>query len=263
MKLKIKRGASFFFTATMVMTLGASAVDFPSVNESSEFNIILEDTAGNPVADANVYLFSYDDNEIVKSGVSDETGICEIVFTPEYGEEEENSVGQVYKNFLIYIQKTGFNPQPYQTTKVYGSVDEGDNETDYTITLSENPAYTLSVPVTPNSTETSTDVSTPFTVTRADPNSRAVGGYKVPGFWNADVPIGEFHVDKNGILEVSYTASDSVTLEAGFQSTGAITVSGSRKCDLDNLSKSEYAPFTTTSSRGMKKVYYTGGTFET
>lgn len=263
MKSKFKRIVSFVFAATMVLTLGASAVGFPAVDKSSEFNIVLEDTAGNPVADANVYLFSYDDNEIVKSGISDETGICEIIFTPEYDTEEENSAGQVYKNFLIYIQKSGFNPQPYQTTKVYGLVDEGDNETDYLITLSENPNYTVNAPVTVNSTESSSEVSAPFTVTRADPRSRAVGGYKVPGFWNADVPIGEFHIDNNGTLDVAYTASDSVIVEAGFQAGGGITVSGSRKCDLENLSKSEYASFTATSNQGMKKIYYTGGTFET
>lgn len=265
MKCRKKIFVSFMLVLMMLATMNTYAVEADTADNRDSFNIYVEDESGNAVDSAQVYLYCFQPRDIVASGISSEDGTCEFSYMPELELSEEENLDQTYRDFLIYVDKNGYIPQSYSLTKYYGL--ESKNESDFKIVLKTDCGMAIQ---TDMDTELAADINNivkaqepkPFYVIMGEDLSNTVQSEaSVPDsyYWNVDVPIGHFHADKNSILNVTFSASDSVTVKSGVKISGIFNIVGSRTRTLG--SSSSYAAFTATSSRAQEKTYYTGARF--
>lgn len=265
MKLRFKKILATLTVASLLLSMNVFADEKDAVNESSgQFNVFVEDIAGEAITSANVYVYSFTDDEIVASGITDSAGECNLYYMPKFDEEDRTTA---YRDFLIYVQKDGYISGSWDLTKFYDMDDT--NETEFIIRLDlDNQLSTQAV-----NSELSADmmeyISTqpelPFYVIRGTSlnNATTLSETDNSTFWNEEIPLGYFHVCKGATLTVAFSTSDKICVESGVKNefgTFSIQSAGSRRREFET--KTTFPEYTTTSSGGRKRLYSTSGTFE-
>lgn len=186
---------------------------------------------------------------------------------PKLDDSTESIVDQ---DFLICVQKEGYESGFCDLTKLYSK--DLYNDTQYPVVMDiTNPSVLCSESQVLSAEAMqylSAKGAQPFYVIRGREleqidelipnNSNSTRGST---FWNENIPIGIFHVNKNSSLGVTFASTDSVTVQSGIKrDTGVCSISGSRTKTFGSLT--EFNPFTTTLSTPQQKTYYTGGYFE-
>lgn len=243
----------------IVSVICIALIMFPDVSvfatfdttDVKEFNITVKDAYNIPVNKANVYLYSFEKEEIVIAGQTNELGICELTYLPK-----DNGVPE-YIDYLIYVQKAGYSPQPYNLTKFYG--DGETNDTHYDLVLQANPNYKMPSVTTHSKYAT----NSPFTVTRGECSNispQSANATPTEGFSSHNIPLGTFHANKDSSLKVTFKTSDKVKVETGLSVNGtSFGIAGSRTRKFGTTT--EFPTFSPT--HYQKTSYYTRGRFET
>lgn len=264
----LKRFFAVVTAATLVLTMNVSAAQTP-VNEinssSSRFDVSVKDLEGSVVSNADVYIYSFEDDRIVASGTTDSAGYCSLSYFPQFDEKERENI---YRDFLIYVQKDGYFSSTWDLTKFYDYDDI--NETKFTIQLAPDNQLSSRNTITAEKAELLRYVASkpeqPFYVIKGEELSQ-LSAFNANStrstFWNEQIPLGYFHVCKGSTLSVEFTASDKVNVESGTKNdfgSFSIKLFGNRRREFS--SKTTFPEFTTTSNIAKKKLYLTSGTFE-
>lgn len=267
MKLFLKKALCLAISATFIFTMNAYAVDATPINDtSSQFNVTVETSQGQAVPDASVFIYSFADDRIVSSGITDVNGACNLRYLPDFDEEERDTI---YHDFLIYVQKDGYVSSTWDLTKFYDYDDS--NETDFIIQLSPDNQITTQTALSASNANVLRYVADlpeqPFYVIRGSElqqaTTRGTNATAASTFWNEDVPLGHFHVNKGSTLTVGFTTSDKVSVESGvLNDLGSFSIKlwGNRRREFST--ETTFPAFTTSLSTGRKRLYSTSGTFE-
>lgn len=265
MKNHVRKALSMLLLLSMILTIGVSATDTRKNSTWNEFDILVCDTDNNPIHDADVYVYSLQDREIVASGITDKSGKCLIEYMPEISSNismEERS--HIYKDYMIYVMKDGFDSMSSTLTKYYGLEDE--NVTSIDISL---PESVETVVYSNNRTDNKlypymqdADGDLPFYVIFPEDMSDVVP-YAVNDnsitYWNVNLPIGYFHTNTYSKLDVTFSTSDAFTVKSGTKSdSGVFSISGSITRKFG--STTQYPTFIGSGTHGLKKQYSTVGT---
>lgn len=248
----------------MILSISyACAVESILPEDSTEFVIHVQDNSGRAVFNADVYLYCFQTDNIEKSLSSDRNGSCSVTYLPKLSSNEWDVLDQTYRDFLIYVQKDGYLPATYDLTRYYGPDDE--NQKEFTVTLTPiNQVDTQSLDnqiLDESAIQAVTSHGRkPFYVVQADSLDNDTRALPDPSYWNENVPIGCFHADRHSKVDVTFTTSDSVTVQSGSKISNIFSISGSRTRKM--TSESRYATFAPTAARPQQKVYYSSGYFK-
>lgn len=125
MKRYLKRVTVVIIVLAMLLTINVYAFETVTNDSCSQFNITVIDDQGNYIPDANVYLYSFFDGDIVASDLTNSAGQCNFSYTPEFDGSKRETL---YCDFLIYVQKPGYVSAEWDVTKFYGMDDTNDTE---------------------------------------------------------------------------------------------------------------------------------------
>ncbi len=263
------------------------------------FKISVTDKEGNNVNGAQIYLYSFLDQQIVEQGVTDVSGAENLYYLPK---GMDNVDSRQYGDYMVYVVKEGYIPMEYNLTKYYidkrsssqeekDAADRVNGESIDIVLEAESELNTVSVqqmnseqmkvmskvqkeliktnqlskdnPICVLKNEDFIELKQKGIVNQSELNSinNVVPAATSSSLRNQKVPVGTFHISKQAKLDVAFFTSDSLKVEVGMQntSTGAISCSGSRERGFETASY--YAQFTTSQSTA-KKTYYTMADFE-
>ncbi len=271
MKAYLKRLTGLIIILTMLLSVNVFAIEAVTNDSCSQFNITVSDNQGNYIPDANVYLYSFFDGDIVASDLTNSVGQCSLNYLPEFDISKRNTF---YCDFLIYVQKGNYVSKSWSLTKFYGLEDV--NDTEYLIQL--EPESHISVQSKPHELSEvlqmyiNTQPEKPFYVISgenlnkfADKVSRSTGD--IPIFsgkpWNAEIPLGIFHVKKGITFELNFATSDKVSVEtATISDSGTISIGSSGSIERKFERKTEFPALNGSTTYGEKVEYKTAGTLD-
>lgn len=265
MKRNIKRALFVMVAIILVFTMNVYATDTVFINDSSkQFNVTVETLRGEAISNANVYVYSFIDDNIVASGMTNTAGKCNLLYLPELSKGER---GSAYRDYLIYVQKSGYISSTWDLTKFYDFDDS--NETEFLIQLApDNQLSAQSKPTMANDEilqYISSQPEKPFYVFKDDefPQVAPCSANAQTSVWNVEVPIGCFHICKGAILTVEFKSSDKVVVQSGtLNDFGSFSINflGSRSRKFS--STTTFPSYSTSTNTAKKKMYYTSGTLE-
>lgn len=241
---------SLILAMVLVLTASISVSATEITNNDSTFNITVTDSEDIPVSSAEVYLYCFQNDEIICAGTTDEMGKCEFSYKYSNGEQEDEVQ---FADFLIYARKSGFCPQAYNLTKIYESGYE--NDAVYEIVLKTDSNYVLPEPTARSAN------SVPFTVTRGTEEvSPLTARAATPeeGYYNEWIPLGEFHANQHCEMSLTFTTSDKVKVDSAMSINNVFNLSGSRTRSFG--SETTFPTFSPSSAKCIE--YYTVGRFE-
>lgn len=130
------------FLSLAILTVLCACGERKEENPQATFRVSVTDSEAASVPSANIYLYDFQAEEIVASGVTNRQGICTLFYMPEKDEDEKASI--YYRDFMIYVDKEGYQQTSYSLTRYYGTEEKFD--TDFSITLpsaDEVPAQSM------------------------------------------------------------------------------------------------------------------------
>ena len=262
MKKSAKSAISFVLIIMIISSLCVPSFA-QSNNTDSEFIINIYDESGSPDADAAVHLYSFIDDRIVETKLTDDNGTTNITYKPLIsGEADEKADNCTYADYLIYVQRSGYDPIGYSLTKV---IEDGYvNDTVYNIVLHENEDCIFPSPT--DFIKKSTASIAPFTVTRNESiineNINTIESInsvdKTSGIHMTEIPIGTFHANRNVQISVTLESQDKIKVQSAMSSGGGSSIFGSRTRGVETYTPYEaFAP-----TYAQKITYYTYAQFE-
>ncbi len=120
MKNALRMYASILLVVTLIIgtcVMSFAEVDEKAMQQESNFDFTVEDLNGRGISDVELYLYSFLDNTVVASSVTDSIGNAKITYKPNV--IEFNDEMYVYGDYLVYAVKNGNELQEYNLTKVY------------------------------------------------------------------------------------------------------------------------------------------------
>ena len=120
MKNALRMYASILLVVTLIIgtcVMSFAEVDEKAMQQESNFDFTVEDLNGRGISDVELYLYSFLDNTVGASSVTDSIGNAKITYKPNV--IEFNDEMYVYGDYLVYAVKNGNELQEYNLTKVY------------------------------------------------------------------------------------------------------------------------------------------------
>lgn len=277
----MKKIIAALLTVAFIFTSLAFAFATPTTGNNTEHSFKIVTARNEPIAGADVYLYSFSAGSIIDKKTTNVSGMCTFVYQPAFNGDGSE---RIFEDYIAYVYKAGYGEQEYNFTGVYTQ-----DETSSRYVISEAETHIISIPESQERVsavadsirtqdpvyrylveESKLSPECPFYVLKeSDYSAMALRGIATPSVQannsevliNRDIPVGEFHTTENAIVNVKFTSSNSLKVQVGvILPNGTASYSGTRTRGFSTTTV--YPEFTAGSSYAEYQVYNTKGDYE-
>lgn len=277
MKIKMRRIHALILALAMCLPLLLASACSAGTAAASSFCFVVRDEDGAAVGQADIALYSFLDERVVATGRANAFGQVVLQYTPSLPDRDAT----YYGDYLALVSKEGYSPCLHFLTRLYTGSDTASADTAAALnseallvtlssapegeTVSSRSAEEQSMADYCRENKKLTAASPIYVLQEKDLSALRTAG-KLPQtqaaleyYYNQDIPLWELHTNASCTVGVTFSADDTVRVEAAKKAGSALLISGSVSRPLGQTI--HFPDFTASGSNGMKRTYATQGTF--